>query len=50
MNVLYLHGFRSSPQSTKAQLMAAHFANTEHRFICPLLPASPAVAMELARS
>ena len=49
MNVLYLHGFRSSPQSTKAQLMAAHFANTEHRFICPLLPASPAVAMELAR-
>ena len=28
--------------------MAAHFANTEHRFICPQLPASPAVAIELA--
>lgn len=49
MNILYLHGFRSSPQSTKARLMAAHFANTEHRFICPQLPASPTVAIELAR-
>ncbi len=49
MNLLYLHGFRSSPQSTKARLMAAHFAKTEHRFICPQLPANPAVAMELAR-
>ena len=42
MNILYLHGFRSSPQSTKARLLAAHCANTEHRFICPQLPASPA--------
>ncbi len=49
MNILYLHGFRSSPQSTKARLMAAHFATTEHRFICPQLPASPTVAIELAR-
>ncbi len=49
MNILYLHGFRSSPQSTKARLMAAHFANTEHRFVCPQLPASPAVAIEVAR-
>ena len=49
MNILYLHGFRSSPQSTKARLMAAHFANMEHRFLCPQLPASPAVAIELAR-
>jgi uncharacterized protein len=48
MNILYLHGFRSSPQSTKARQMAAHFAQTEHRFICPQLPASPALAMELA--
>ena len=48
MNILYLHGFRSSPQSTKARLMAAHFAQTEHRFVCPQLPASPALAMELA--
>ena len=48
MNILYLHGFRSSPQSSKARLMATHFAQTEHRFICPQLPASPASAMELA--
>lgn len=49
MNILYLHGFRSSPQSMKARLMATLFARTEHRFICPLLPASPASAMDLAR-
>ena len=48
MNILYLHGFRSSPQSMKARLMAAHFARTEHRFVCPQLPASPASAMALA--
>ncbi len=48
MNILYLHGFRSSPQSTKARQMATHFAQTEHRFVCPQLPASPALAMELA--
>jgi uncharacterized protein len=48
MNILYLHGFRSSPQSMKARLMAEHFATTEHRFICPQLPASPAAAIELA--
>jgi uncharacterized protein len=49
VNILYLHGFRSGPQSTKARLMATHFAATEHRFICPQLPASPAVSTELAR-
>ncbi len=48
MNILYLHGFRSSPQSAKARQMAAHFAQTAHRFVCPQLPASPALAMELA--
>ena len=48
MNILYLHGFRSNPQSTKARLMAAHFATTEHRFVCPQLPASPALAIELS--
>lgn len=49
MNILYLHGFRSSPQSMKARLMAAHFATTEHRFVCPQLPASPALAIDIAR-
>lgn len=47
MNILYLHGFRSSPQSMKARLMAALFAQTEHRFVCPQLPASPALAIEI---
>jgi uncharacterized protein len=48
VNILYLHGFRSSPQSMKARLMAAHFETNEHRFVCPQLPASPAHAIELA--
>ncbi len=48
MNVLYLHGFRSSPQSMKATLLREHFARTPHRFVCPQLRASPAAAIELA--
>lgn len=48
MNVLYLHGFRSSPQSMKAALLREHFAKTPHRFVCPQLPASPAAAITLA--
>ena len=42
-HLLYLHGFRSSPQSTKARKMAAWAA--EHRpglvWSCPQLPPSP---------
>jgi predicted esterase YcpF (UPF0227 family) len=45
--LLYLHGFRSSPQSTKAQKFAAWVA--AHRpdldWWCPQLPPSPAAAM-----
>jgi predicted esterase YcpF (UPF0227 family) len=45
--LLYLHGFRSSPQSTKAQKVgqwvAAHRADLV--WCCPQLPASPAAAM-----
>lgn len=47
-HVLYLHGFRSSPQSAKARLMAQHMA-THHPGVvwhCPQLPASPHVAMQ----
>ncbi|TXI96744.1 MAG: esterase [Burkholderiaceae bacterium] len=49
--ILYLHGFRSSPQSFKARLLAAHFkqAGREHEFVCPALPASPAAAIRMAR-
>jgi uncharacterized protein len=46
-HLLYLHGFRSSPQSTKAKRLAAWVAT--HRpdlvWCCPQLPASPAQAM-----
>lgn len=48
--ILYLHGFRSSPQSYKAQLMAAAMAKRglADQWICPQLPASPAAAMSMA--
>lgn len=48
-HLLYLHGFRSSPSSMKAQKMAAWVA--AHRpdvtWWCPQLPPSPAEAMAL---
>ena len=48
-HLLYLHGFRSSPQSAKARLLAAHLA--EHHpglsWWCPQLPPSPRAAMAL---
>ncbi len=52
MRLLYLHGFRSSPQSSKAKLMAAKVraANRKKAGIewhCPQLPPSPAQAFEL---
>ena len=46
--LLYLHGFRSSPQSTKARKVAAWVG--AHRpdlvWCCPQLPPSPRAAME----
>jgi uncharacterized protein len=47
-HLLYLHGFRSSPQSTKARLVQDRVAR-EHpgvRLWCPQLPPSPKQAME----
>ena len=48
-HLLYLHGFRSSPQSMKARKMAAWVA--AHRpdltWWCPQLPPSPAEALAL---
>jgi predicted esterase YcpF (UPF0227 family) len=48
-HLLYLHGFRSSPQSHKAQLMGQHMAqhHPEVRWWCPQLPPSPQAAMTL---
>lgn len=50
--ILYLHGFRSSPKSAKARMMAAALASKglAHQWFCPQLPASPAQAMALAES
>ncbi len=48
-HLLYLHGFRSSPQSAKARLMTERVAR-EHPGVtwwCPQLPPSPAAAMAL---
>lgn len=47
-HLLYLHGFRSSPLSAKAQQMAAYVAQ-HHRTVtwwCPQLPPSPRAAMD----
>jgi predicted esterase YcpF (UPF0227 family) len=47
-HVLYLHGFRSSPQSTKAIRLAAWLAANRPTIVwwCPQLPASPAAAID----
>ena len=48
-HLLYLHGFRSSPQSVKAQTMAK-WVQAHHPGVtwwCPQLPASPAKAVDL---
>lgn len=50
--LLYLHGFRSSPASFKAQRLRRHFEGCGQagRFLCPQLPPSPAEAMALLRA
>jgi uncharacterized protein len=48
--ILYLHGFRSSPRSTKARLLAERMQalGLSADYHCPQLPASPQAAIELA--
>jgi uncharacterized protein len=48
-HLLYLHGFRSSPLSAKAQAMARYVQahNPAVTWWCPQLPASPAQAVAL---
>ncbi len=55
-HILYLHGFKSSPKSFKAQMLAAHMAALNARepdvakhitWACPQLPPSPAEAFAL---
>ncbi len=51
-HLLYLHGFRSSPQSTKARQMAALMAQQfpHVTWWCPQLPPSPQAAMALIQN
>ena len=48
--ILYLHGFRSSPTSMKARMMADAMADRglAAEWACPQLPASPREAIDLA--
>jgi predicted esterase YcpF (UPF0227 family) len=48
--IVYLHGFRSSPQSRKAQLLRALLQQRglADQYVCPALPASPRAASQLA--
>ena len=48
--ILYLHGFRSSPLSFKARLIAErlHALGRDADYYCPQLPASPRDAVALA--
>ncbi|GAC1552727.1 MAG: alpha/beta fold hydrolase [Collimonas sp.] len=50
--ILYLHGFRSSPQSFKARLLAERMQQLGRaaEYQCPQLPASPAAAIDVARA
>ncbi|WP_279629105.1 YqiA/YcfP family alpha/beta fold hydrolase, partial [Caballeronia ptereochthonis] len=50
--ILYLHGFRSSPQSFKARVMHARLAELGRlgEWQCPTLPVSPFDAVALAES
>jgi predicted esterase YcpF (UPF0227 family) len=50
--ILYLHGFRSSPQSMKARVVGERMAalGLADQLISPQLPASPKLAMALALS
>jgi uncharacterized protein len=48
-HLLYLHGFRSSPQSTKARQVAARVRDRHPNVTwwCPQLPPSPKLAMDM---
>ena len=51
-HVLYLHGFRSSPQSVKARLVAERVRRDHPQVVwcCPQLPPSPAAAWQLIQA
>ena len=46
--VIYLHGFRSSPESSKAVLLGQWLAEEGVRYECPALDIAPLAAIDLA--
>lgn len=50
--ILYLHGFRSSPQSFKARLLGERMQamGRGEQYVCPQLPASPQTAIDICLS
>ena len=46
--VIYLHGFRSSPESSKAQLLAQWLSQDGVRYDCPALDIAPLAAIDHA--
>ena len=50
--IVYLHGFNSSPQSRKAQVLGAHLGSLGlgKQFRCPALPHRPVEAVPVIRS
>jgi predicted esterase YcpF (UPF0227 family) len=50
--IIYLHGFRSSPQSFKARLIGTHIAQAglANEWHCPQLPVSPSAAIALVQT
>ena len=50
--IIYLHGFRSSPASAKAQLLKKHLSEQglAHHFWCEELPVDPGRAIELVET
>lgn len=47
MHIVYIHGFNSTAQSFKAQLLKNHLQSTEHTLFLPDLPHEPAAARRL---
>ncbi|MDF7003113.1 alpha/beta fold hydrolase, partial [Escherichia coli] len=47
-SIVYLHGFRSSPRSFKAQLIGQRMASVglADKYVCPALPVSPREAVD----
>ncbi len=46
LSVIYLHGFRSSPQSSKAVMIGSDLSQQGIDYICPALDIAPNIAMQ----